>query len=129
MRDDDVNWGDMPELEFPGMDGKKPFEVKERVIRPLIVPWVRSLDDTLQQMTKDSFRYYLNVPTPRGYGKVSFQDMFDWIVPAFEGPKPIDLFFVWIWDELYGPEDYHTKDLSNYVVDDVTPYETLFQGQ
>jgi hypothetical protein len=124
MRDDDVDDGDVPELEFPGMDSSNPVEVKERVIRPFVLPWVHSLDDVTQRMMKDSFRYYLNAQITDRYGRELFQDMFNSIIPAFEGPKPISLFFAWIWDELYGPEDYRTDDLSNYIVDDDTPYQT-----
>ena len=124
---EDLGEEDIPELYFPGMNGKSPFEVKERVIHAFVVPWVRSCDESTQRLTKDSFRYYLNVQMPDRYGIEFFQGLFSSIVPNFEGPKPIRLFFVWIWDELYGPEDYHTNDLSSYVVDDDTPYETLIQ--
>jgi len=124
----DVEEGEIPELEFPDMDGKNPVEVKERVIRPFILPWIRSLDETTQRMTKDSFRYCLNAQMPKSLGGVEFfQSMFNSIVPDFDGPEPIRLFFVWIWEELYGPEDYYTDDLSSYVVDNATPYDAMIR--
>jgi hypothetical protein len=127
IRHEDVEEGEMPELEFSGIDNHNPVEVKQRVIQPFVVPWVRSCDEITQRMTKDSFRYYLNVRMPDRYGIEFFQGLFNSIIPNFEGPTPIRLFFVWMWDELYGPEDYHANDLSNYVIDDDTPYETLIQ--
>lgn len=124
-RHDDAGEGEIPELEFPGMDGKNSVAVKERVIRPFIIPWIHSLNDTKQCMIKDSFRYCLNAQMPDIYGVEFFRRLFTSIVPDFDGPEPIRLFFVWIWEELYGPEDYHTNDLSSYVVDNDTPYDIL----
>jgi len=123
VRSYDVDVGDRPELEFPGMDSNNPTEVKTRVIRSFIVPWIHSYDETSQQITKNSFRYYLNAQLPKPTDGVEFfQGMFDAIIPDFEGPQPIRLFFVWIWEELYGPEDYHTDDLSEFVVDNDRPH-------
>jgi hypothetical protein len=127
IRHEDVEEGEMPELEFPSIDSHNPVEVKERVIRAFIVPWIRSCDGITQRITKDSFRYYLNVEMPDRYGIEFFQGLFNSIIPNFEGPKPIRHFFVWIWEELYGQEDYHTDDLSSYVVDNATPYDAMIR--
>jgi hypothetical protein len=122
-RHDDVEEGECPELEFPGLDDNNSEEVKARVIRPFIVPWQRRYDPLSQRITKNSFRYYLNAVLPKPMSGVEFfQGMFNSMVPSFKGPRPSRLFFVWIWEELYGPEDYHIDSIDDFIVDNARKY-------
>jgi hypothetical protein len=56
----DVEYDEYPELYFPGMDSNNPEEVKERVIRPFIVPNFQLYDKASQDIYRDSFQYSLN---------------------------------------------------------------------
>ena len=56
----DVEEDEYPELHFPGMDSNNPEEVKERVIRPFIVPYFRLWDQPSLRLFRNSFQYYLN---------------------------------------------------------------------
>ncbi len=107
-----------PELNFQSLNGNNSIEVKEAVIRPFIVPWFHKWwDETSQQIMKNSLQYYLNQDKPLA----GTQDLFDSVVGdtnfSFDPPTPSRLFFVWMWEELFGPEDYHI-DTRNFVVDD-----------
>jgi len=107
-----------PELDFHGLNGNNSVEVKERVIRPFIVPWFHKWwDETSQQTLKNSLQYYLNQEKPLD----GPQDLFDSVIGdsnfSFDPPMPSRLFFVWIWEELFEPEDYQI-DTRNFVVDD-----------
>ena len=107
-----------PELNFHGLDGNNSVEVKERVIRPFMVPWFHKWwDETSQQIMKNSLQYFLN----QGKPLVGKQDLFESVISdthfSFDPPTPARLFFVWMWEELFGPEDYHI-DTRNFVIDD-----------
>jgi hypothetical protein len=116
----DVEEDEYPELYFPGMDVNNSAEVKERVIRPFIVPWFRLWDEASQRVITSSLQYYLNQEKPLAQSQD--QDLFDRVIAAanimFEPPTPPRLFFIWIWEELVGSEDYHLDSMSDFVVDE-----------
>jgi len=111
------------------MDVNNPEEVKERVIRPFIVPYFQIYDKASQDIYRDSFQYYLNQePALDRTGK---RDVFDLMFAdadlTFEPPTPPRLFFVWIWEEVFGPGDYHLDSTSNFVVDNDRRYYAPLQ--
>jgi hypothetical protein len=44
--------------------------------------------------------------------------MYSGSLMPFDHPDDPALFFEWLWDELFGDEDYHLANPDDYVIDD-----------
>ena len=63
-----------------------------------------------KRIGKETLRYALTTRESN-----YFERTFNSVLPPFPPPDDARLFFVWIWEELFGPEAYEIKDLSGYV--------------
>lgn len=99
------------------------------MIRPFIVPYFQLYDKASQDIYRDSFQYYLNQES--ALDNTGKRDPFDKVLSSsdltFEPPTPLRLFFVWIWEEVFGPDDYHLNSTSNFVVDNDRRYYGALQ--
>lgn len=125
----DCDVDEYPELNVPGLNSNDSEEVKHRVIKRYLVPWYESWTEESQTLLKNSLRYFLNVPSPMtqyGGGPLFMRIIGsgNW---AFPDPDDSREFFVWIWEELYEPEDYKENDLSCYKEVDIEKINANFK--
>lgn len=81
------------------------------VIRSLLKPYFLRFDSRSQEIVKDSLRYLLATDYEH------FEDLFEMSMPPFDPPpEQPRLFFVWLWEELFGPEGYELEEGEEYVV-------------
>jgi hypothetical protein len=88
--------------------------------RTYLAPGVARLDPTQHQCLKETLRYGLNAFSDR-----QLTSTLERCLPPFrvhrhvrlQVPPNIRWFYEVIWQELFGPEDWHVQDLTTYVVD------------
>lgn len=83
-----------------------------KLIRQLIVPEFGRLTEESAQACKDSLRYFLSVGSERFYEILSEQQEFP--IPPPDDPQ---VFFQWIWGELFHDESLDVADPSEWTVE------------
>lgn len=100
---------DEEELVFYDLNPNDEHAVKE-MIRKYVVPAYFSFGPKSKEISKNSLQYFLSMP------KSSYQYTFDRIGTPFDSPEEPRKFFIWVWQELFGEEDFSLIDKENYVV-------------
>lgn len=78
------------------------------IIRQILVPSFKDLNETEQDKAKITLKYLLNK------NNVDFERIFESKLPPFELVIEPRNFFLWIWEELFNPEEYIIEDLKEY---------------
>lgn len=91
--------------KYLSIDMNDEAAVKAQIIRPVILPYVRRLDDLSLARVKLALAYVLSDPKSR------FDRVFYSTLPPFEAPANPRDFFVWIWDECF-PGESHEIDID-----------------
>ena len=101
-------------FHFP--DANDESEVK-RVLNAQIKPCFMKFDRETQEHIKDTLQYYLSsIPNENTKERSHFfSALFGMASPAFTDPGDPRLFFVWLWEVLYGSESYLIDDYRDYV--------------
>jgi len=87
------------------------MSVKAMIIRPVLLPHIRRLDDDSLARVKLALAYGLSDPnTP-------FRDIFNDMLPPFDPPADARDLFVWIWEEWFPGESYEI-DISQCELND-----------
>lgn len=83
-----------------------------RLAREYLATGFARYTPTQQRCLKETFRYGLNALSDH-----SLERAFDAYLPPFEAPSNIRWFYEIIWQELFGPEDWHLSSLDHYTID------------
>ncbi|MGH2767380.1 MAG: hypothetical protein ACRDIF_00250, partial [Actinomycetota bacterium] len=94
---------------YRAFDPNNEAKVRE-LIRSELKPYFVRWNPGAQQIARDSLRYWLS------FRPHELEGIFDSMLPPFPSPDPPELLFVLLWEELFGPEDYHLDDPSEFVV-------------
>jgi hypothetical protein len=84
---------------FSTLDPDSAEQVRH-VIRTTLAPAYVSLPEEMREPCKTALAYYLSRPD------TDFERIFDACLPPFSAPQTPRDFFVWLWRELFGEEDY-----------------------
>lgn len=82
-----------------------------QIVRTYLTPSFAEFTPTQQYRLKETLRYGLNA-----FDDSSLEQAFERCLPPFAGPQNIRWFYEIIWQELFGPEDWHIQDLGQYIV-------------
>lgn len=94
-------------LQYQHLDSNNEDEIKQ-VIRHTLKPYFAQLDAVSRERVKDALRYCLFDQN------TEFERVFYSNLMPFDAPPEPRQFFVWLWEELFSPEDYHVINLSEY---------------
>jgi len=83
-----------------------------RLAREYLATGFARYTPTQQRCLKETFRYGLNALSDH-----SLERAFDACLPPFEATSNIRWFYEIIWQELFGPEDWHLPSLDHYTID------------
>lgn len=84
-------------------------EVQYRIIiREQLKPYFDGCSEIVKQKSKLTLSYYLSK------NDYDFEDVFESCLPPFDPPENARDFFVWLWEELFGNEDYKISDLESF---------------
>ena len=103
-------------FDFP--DANDENRVKN-VFKMQITPRLLKFDKGKQEQIKNTLRFYLSsIPHENTKERpYFFRKLFSTISPAFTFPNEPRLFFVRLWEVLYGNESYQIDDYSDYIED------------
>lgn len=71
------------------------------IIRERLIESFEVQNSAKKKLAKFALGYYLSNPD------IDFERVFEAILPPFDAPDPARNFFLWIWEELYGTENYN----------------------
>jgi len=79
-----------------------------KIIKDLFKPHFNGISEIVQQKSKLALSYYLSKDN------YDFEGVFESCLPPFDPPKNPRDFFVWLWEELFGNEDYKISDVESF---------------
>jgi len=79
-----------------------------KIIKDILKPYFEGINEIVQQKSKLALSYYLSKD------KFDFESVFESCLPPFDPPEDPRDFFVWIWEELFGDEDYKILNIESY---------------
>ena len=97
-------------VSFNKSQNVKSEEQYRNIIRKELVGYFNGLSDIKKEKSKSSLKYYLTK------NDVDWGRVFDSCLPPFDPPQIARDFFIWLWEELFGGENYLISDLKQFKV-------------
>jgi hypothetical protein len=104
-------------------------EATRSAIRERVRPVFDSYDVERKQIVENTLRHHLTmtegpdaqVPYSPMSIEAVFSPAYDLLLPVIQRPSDLRQFFLWLWKELFGSEDYHMVPGDAYELDDKYP--------
>lgn len=100
---------DVDETPFDSIDGNDEQAIR-KVIRDELKPHFERWDDKSKRIARDSLAYWLS------FRRHELGPLYNGMLMPFDPPNPPELFFLWLWEELFGPEDWRLEDPKAFQV-------------